>query len=183
MHHQGTQTLITEHLILRRFQTEDAEPMFRNWAQSENVTRFLTWAPYKRIEEAFEYIQTVINNYVSEDCYHWVITEKDCGEAIGSIGTVALREDIAEAELGYCLSDRHRGKGYMTEALSAVIRYLFEEVGLNRIEATHDVRNPASGRVMEKCGLLYEGTLRQAGRNNQGVCDMAVRAILREDYM
>lgn len=156
--------------------------MFRNWAQSERVTRYLTWQPYKQIEEAFDYIQTVINNYANEDYYHWVITEKDSGDVIGSIGAVEHRDDIAEMEIGYCLSERFWGKGYMTEAFSAVIRYLFEEVGLNRILAAHDVRNPASGRVMEKCGLLYEGTLRQAGRNNQGVCDLVIRGILREEY-
>ncbi len=71
----------------------------------------------------------------------------------------------------------------MPEALAEVIRFLFEEVGMNRIQATHDARNPNSGRVMEKCGMLYEGTMRQASRNNQGIDDSVVRAVLREDYI
>ena len=70
----------------------------------------------------------------------------------------------------------------MPEALGRVIACLFREVGVNRIQVTHDVNNPKSGRVMEKCGLQYEGTLRQAGKNNQGIGDKVVRAILRKDY-
>ncbi len=180
MQHRGTVTLTTERLILRRFETTDAEDMFRNWAQSEIVTKFLSWEPYKRREDAVTYIQSIIDGD-TDKTYHWIITLKESGEAIGAIDVIALREDIAEAEIGYCLGELYWGKGYMTEAFRAVIRFLFDEVGMNRIEATHDVNNPASGRVMEKCGLRYEGTLRQAGHNNQGVCDLVIRAILRGD--
>ena len=67
----------------------------------------------------------------------------------------------------------------MPEALRAVINYLFEEAGMNRIAATHDRNNPKSGRVMEKAGMKYEGILRQAGLNNQGVCDEVWYSILR----
>ena len=70
----------------------------------------------------------------------------------------------------------------MTEAFREVIRFLFGEVGVNRIEARHDVNNPHSGDVMKKCGLKFEGTRRQGGKNNQGIVDLSVYAILREDY-
>ena len=69
----------------------------------------------------------------------------------------------------------------MTEALTAVMQFLFKEVGMNRIEAKHDVNNPNSGVVMKKCGMNYEGTCRASDRNNQGICDIAQYAILRED--
>ena len=81
------------------------------------------------------------------------------------------------------MSDDYWGRGLMAEAFREVIRFLFTEVGLNRIESNHDVNNPASGRVMEKCGLRYEGTHLQDSRNNQGICDSVHRAILREDYL
>jgi len=61
-------------------------------------------------------------------------------------------------------------------------RYLFEEVGMNRIEAAHDVHNPASGRVMQKAGMVFEGIHRQASKNNTGVCDIAIYAILAKDH-
>jgi ribosomal-protein-alanine N-acetyltransferase len=69
----------------------------------------------------------------------------------------------------------------MTEALSAVVDFLFKEVGVNRVEACHDPSNPHSGDVMRKCGMQYEGTQRQAGINNQGLCDMSWYAILAGD--
>ena len=71
----------------------------------------------------------------------------------------------------------------MTEALIAVIDYLLEEVGCNRVAARHDVNNPASGKVMQKAGMIYEGTLRQYGKNNQGVCDMAYYSIIKADRL
>ena len=181
MTHKGTVRLETQRLILRRFRIEDAEDMFRNWAASEDVTRFLTWEPYKSVEDVKSYIQWVIDSY-KDDKYEWMIEWKETHEVIGTIGVISIREDIASCEIGYCMSERFWGRGIMPEALGEVIRFLFDEVGMNRIAATHDVRNPKSGRVMEKCGLRYEGTHRQASRNNQGICDSVMRAILREDY-
>ena len=182
MNHKGTVTLETERLILRRHRIEDAEDMFRNWAASENVTRYLTWQPYTSVDQVRGYIQYIIDSY-ADDRYNWLIEYKEMHEVIGAIDVIAANEDIGSAEIGYCLGERFWGKGIMPEAFHAVIRFLFEEVGFNRIEAYHAADNPKSGRVMEKCGLQYEGTLRQADRNNQGVCDKVVRAILREDYM
>ena len=61
------------------------------------------------------------------------------------------------------------------------MEYLFDEVGMNRIEAKHDVHNPHSGNVMKKCGMAYEGIARSGDRNNRGICDTATYAILRSD--
>ncbi len=84
--------------------------------------------------------------------------------------------------IGYCLGDEYWHKGIMTEAFMRVIRFLFEEVDVNRIKSTHDVNNPNSGKVMLKCGLKYEGTLRKDEVNNTGVHDSAVYSILKEEY-
>ena len=182
MTHKGTVTLETERLLLRRFTPDDAGDMYRNWATSEKVTRCLTWPPYQNIDDLRGYIQFVIDSYEKPDHYDWVIEDKALGQVIGSIGVVWMREDIAACEIGYCLGDKFWGKGIMPEALAEVIRFLFEEVGMNRIQATHDVNNPNSGRVMEKCGMRVEGVMRQASRNNQGVCDSVMHAILREEH-
>ena len=71
----------------------------------------------------------------------------------------------------------------MPEALRAVIAYLFEEAGLNRVAACHDVNNPKSGRVMQKAGMTREGVLRAAGRNNQGICDEVWYSILKSEFV
>ena len=180
MNHLGTVPIETKRLLLRRYRVEDAEDAYRNWLSREAVARYLTWPVYTSVEAARGYIQSVVDGY-SDTSYIWVIEEKSTGEAIGAISVVALMEKIDGCEIGYCLSDSRWGRGYMPEAFAAVIRFLFDEVGFNRIQAIHDTRNPASGRVMEKCGLRYEGTMRRAGRNNQGIGDVVIRAILRDD--
>ena len=100
-----------------------------------------------------------------------------------SIDVVNLNEKLATAEIGYCLSKKHWGQGIMTEALKAVIDYLFSEVGLNRIVARHNVHNLASGRVMQKSGMTFEGVQRQSGKDNKGnYCDLAHYSILRGEW-
>jgi RimJ/RimL family protein N-acetyltransferase len=114
--------------------------------------------------------------------FQWAIVPKVSPQVIGRIAAVKLDEEICSAAIGYCLGKAYWGQGLMPEALTAVMRFLFFDVGMNRIAACHDVNNPKSGRVMEKAGMKYEGTLRQAGRNNQGICDLVVRAALRSEW-
>lgn len=183
MKNSGTKTLETKRLILRKTKEEDSEQMFKNWANDERVTHFLTWAPYESEDQLrTTYHKFLMDNRDKPDTYQWKIELKELGEIIGSIDVINLKEDIESAEIGYCIGYNWWHKGIMTEAFSEVIRYLFEEVGLNRIEATHDLRNPHSGEVMKKCGLIYEGTSRQAGKNMQGICDVVRYAVLKEDY-
>lgn len=182
MEHKGTVTLETERLILRRFEVTDAEDMFNNWASSERVTEFLTWQPYQSVDNASGYINYLISCYENDTHYDWVIELKENHQAIGSIGVVNMREDTEEIEVGYCISDKLWHQGIMTEALNKVVEFFFTEVEVNRIMAKHDVRNPNSGKVMQKCGLKYEGTHRQAEKNNAGICDTAVYAILKSYY-
>lgn len=88
---------------------------------------------------------------------------------------------IGKAEIGYCIGRKWWHRGIMSEALKAVIDFLFDEVSYQRIEARHDTRNPHSGAVMQKCGMKYEGTLRQSDWNNQGVCDACWYASLKNE--
>lgn len=178
--HKGTQTLMTERLLLRRAVSEDAVPMFQNWANDPEVTKYLTWPPHSSVEVSRMVIDSWIESYEKEDTYQWMITPKDQPHSpIGSISVVSQNADIGKAEVGYCIGQRWWHQGIMTEALQAVIDFLFDEVGMNRIEARHDPRNPHSGSVMRKCGMQYEGTLRQSDRNNQGICDACVYGLLR----
>ena len=179
--HKGTQPVETPRLLLRQARREDAEAMFRNWASDPEVTKYLTWPTYEQVETAHDILDFWTKSYEKPDFYQWMIVPKELGQPIGSISVVHLRDDIAEAEVGYCIGRNWWHQGLTTEALSAVIAYLFEEVGMNRITARHDVNNPHSGAVMRKCGMTYEGTSRASDRNNQGICNMAHYAILRSD--
>lgn len=83
--------------------------------------------------------------------------------------------------IGYCLGSKWWGQGITTEALRAVIKFLFDEVRASRIEARHAPANPASGEVMKKCGMRYEATLKNAAWCNIGVYDTIIYSVLRTD--
>ena len=180
--HKGTQTIETSRLILRRAIREDAEAMFRNWASDPEVTKYLTWPTYEKVETAYQILDLWAGEYEKPDYYQWMIVLKELGEPIGSISVVRQNDRVEEAEIGYCIGSRWWHRGIMTEALAAVIEYLFTEVGMNRVAARHDPNNPHSGGVMRKCGMKYEGTHRACDRNNQGICDAAQYAILRSEW-
>ena len=180
--HKGTQTLETPRLILRRAELSDAAAMYRNWASNPEVTKFLTWPAYSSQDTAAERLQIWQDGYASPETYQWMIVPKDLGETIGTISVVELDNRIEKAEIGYCIGSPWWHRGYTSEALRAVLDYLFAEVGFRRIAARHDTNNPHSGAVMQKCGMHYEGTLRQAGWNNQGVCDESYYSLLREEW-
>ena len=182
MTHLGTVRLETERLILRRFAASDVEDMFRNWTNDPEVTKFLTWQPHGDISVTREFMKTRLEGYEKSDFYSWAMELKAGGQVVGTIAAVSQQEDIQSVTIGYCLGRAWWNQGYMTEALRAVIGFFFEEVGMNRVESYHDPRNPGSGRVMQKAGMAFEGTLRQADMNNQGLCDEACYAILAGEY-
>lgn len=95
-------------------------------------------------------------------------------EPIGTISVVHMNDEIDMVHIEYCIGRRWWHKG--------IIPFLIEEVGVKRIESRYDPRNPNSGKVMLKCGLKYDGTLRNADINNQGICDAVMYAFLSEDY-
>ena len=177
----GTQRIGTHRLVLRPFRHEDAEDIYDNWASDPEVTRFLTWPTHRSVDVTRMVLADWVSHYADGDYFNWAIEWKDSGRVIGSIAVVKLEEEIGAAELGYCLGRAYWGRGIMPEALRAVTDFLFDTAGVDRISAGHDVNNPKSGRVMEKAGLKMEGIMHGAGKNNTGVCDMAVYALLRKD--
>lgn len=182
MTHIGTQYIETERLILRRFELSDAQAMFDNWASDDEVTKYLTWPSYTDVSAVEQKLEQWVSRYTDADRYHWAIVLKENGpEPIGSIGACHWHEDEEVPEIGYCMGKRWWHQGIMSEALSAVIDFLFHQVGIRRILALHDVNNPHSGGVMRKCGMKFEGIREKAGQNNQGVVDMACYAIEASD--
>ena len=181
MNKAGTQRIETQRLILRRFRVEDAENMYHNWASDPEVTRFLTWPEHASVEVTKSLLSLWVSRYESGDYFNWAMEYKETGEVIGNISVVKLIEEIAAADMGYCMGKAYWGQGLMPEALEAVMNYLFDVVGLNRVAASHDVNNPKSGRVMDKAGMKQEGILRAAGKNNLGICDVVMHSAIRAD--
>ncbi len=181
--HKGTQTIETARLILRKAVREDAEFMFHNWASDPEVTKFLTWPTHQSVEITRSVLDMWIADYKKLNFYQWMIELKDLGEVIGTISVVRLNDNVEEAEVGYCIGQSWWRKGIVSEALKGVMGFLFDEIGVNRVSARHDTRNPNSGAVMKKCGMIYEGTLRSVDRNNQGICDATYYSILRSEWI
>ena len=182
LNHQGTKKLETERLILRQFKIEDYVEMYNNWACEDAVTKFLTWQTHTNLDVTKSVLAEWISKYANKDFYNWAIELKEENRLIGNISVVSLREETLSAILGYCMGSKWWGKEIMPEAGKAVLKYLFEEVGFNRIAANHDKNNPKSGRVMQKIGMTYEGTLRSAGFCNQGIIDDVRYSILKSEW-
>jgi len=182
MKHLGTKELETERLILRRLTINDIESVYNNWANDDDVTHYLSWPTHRDINVTKNVLENWIQNYSEDDFYQWGIVVKDINEPIGTISVVDKDDDIKMVVIGYCIGKQWWNKGITSEALNAVIKFFFDEVGVNRIEARHDPNNQNSGKVMIKCGMKYEGRLRQAHKNNTGICDHIVYGILAEDY-
>jgi ribosomal-protein-alanine N-acetyltransferase len=182
MEHLGTKTLETDRLVLRQFILNDAESKFKNWASDNDVTKYLSWKAHENINASKNVLENWISKYTNKDFYQWAIVLKSINEPIGVIGVLKQDDNIKMIHIGYCIGKKWWHQGITSEALSVLIKYFFEEIGVNRIESRHDPNNQNSGKVMEKCGLRYEGTMRQADKNNQGICDYCEYGIIADDY-
>jgi len=183
INHVGTLNIETKRLILRKFTMDDAQNVFDNWANDALVTKYLQWKPHESIDVTKSILNDWVRSYERLDCYNWAIVCKDNMQVISSISLVDFSNLHKWCEIGYCLSRNYWNNGIMTEALKAVIDFCFTKIGFNRVQAFHHAENRASGRVMLKSGMKYEGRLRQYRANTRGEfvdCDMY--AILKDDY-
>ena len=158
MNHLGTTQLETERLLMRRFTVDDAPAMFNGWANDAEVTRWMRWTPHKSTEETAALLADWVSSYQNDDYYHWAITLKN-GTLIGSLGIVPCLPELGhddDLEPGYCIARAYWNQGYTTEALAAAMDYVGNKVGVNVMYCCHAVGNPASGRVLEKNGFVYE---------------------------
>ncbi|MBQ6066153.1 MAG: GNAT family N-acetyltransferase [Clostridia bacterium] len=179
--HKGTQTITTERLTLRRFTVDDAQEMYDNWANDPRVTKFLSWEPHASPEATAALLKDWVAAYENANCYNWVMEYKK--HCIGTISVVRISDRNESAELGYDLGFDYWNMGFMTETVKAVIAFLFDEVGCHRIVIRHAVKNPASGKVAQKCGLTHEGTQHEAFKDRDGeFLDLAEYAILRDEW-
>ena len=179
--HKGTVTLTTPRLVLRRLTVDDAQAMYDNWATDERVTKFLSWDLHESVDATRALLTTWAAEYDKPEYYHWVIGFEDT--IVGTINFHALDDRGEKCELGYCIGSKWWNKGIVTEAAAEVIRFAFEELGMNKISALYDTENPGSGRVMEKNGMTREGLLREHSMRKDGTRgDMAWYSILKREW-
>lgn len=181
LNHKGTTAIKTKRLTLRRFTPDDAEAMYSNWASDTRVTKYLTWLPHSSPEATRELLENWCTHYDEKNYYNWLIEFE--GEAIGNISVVKQSERDSSCDLGYCMSQKHWGKGIMTEAVEAVISFLFSKIGMHRIVIENATENPASGAVAKKCGFTLEGIRKEAFFALDGRwLDICHNAILKTEW-
>ena len=161
----------TERILLRRWQESDAEVLFK-YASDPDVGPRAGWPAHKSVEESREIIQTFFHNETT-----WAIVLKETGEAIGCIGyytheTSNIPIGKNDCEVGYWVGKPYWNKGICTEALKLMLDYCINEKHFENIWADHFTGNPASGRVMEKCGFIDTGMLNKCSQLVGGDKDM-----------
>ncbi len=176
LNHIGTQPIKTNRLSLRRFTVDDSQEAFDKWTSSCE-SKF--WEPpHKDIKETERMINEYVKNYDNPDWYMWAVIFKN--ELIGLVCGNEINEDIKSICIGYCLTKSCWNKGIATEASKAIIQYFFD-IGFNRIFSYHNPLNPASGRVMQKCGMTFEGRIRGGTLFAGEICDCLQYSIIKSD--
>lgn len=183
MKHLGTKTIKTERLVLRKVRFSDAEKMYINWQSDERVTKYLSWKPYPNIETSYMITNKWLESYKDKSFYLWVIVLKDSKIPIGTISAMKGSEDWNMSVIGYCIGFNWWNKGYTTEAMQAVMNYMFNRVGVNKIMAYCDKLNVASYQVMLKNGLKYDGMHYNYQLRDDYVCDAVICSVLKTDYV
>ena len=169
MEHRGTAVLATDRLVLRPFRESDAEGIHASFLNDEGFLYYANKEPMTLPKER-EALKGIGKRYEDPAYYNWLITLKD-GTVVGAVHLRA--DDAADAlEFSYAVDGRHRNSGYMTEALAAVRDYAVDVLKARRFSGGCEVNNTASRRVMEKSGLVYEGTVPGALKLKDGDHDM-----------
>jgi len=155
---QPPEQIETERLVLRKLRPDDAQVLFRAYMQDPQVTRYTTWRPHQQVQETENFIENSIAAWENETRFPMVITLKEEDEPFGMIDFHVRGCTVG---FGYVIARSHQNKGYATEATRAIIHWAFQQPAIYRVNASTDVENIASQRVLEKAGMLREGMLRK----------------------
>ena len=173
----------TERLIVRQWEDDDIYDLYE-YCKNPETAKFLHFEPYKSIEDAKIRIQNIKTKYL--ECGHiapYAVVLKAENKVIGDINIVSHTKPAGGCvRIGYVFNQKYWGKGYATEAVKGVFKFIKQNKIAKRIEATHDVSNEKSGNVMKRAGMTLEGFLRKAGENNfHSRYDVALYSILEEE--
>ena len=171
------ETLETKSILLRRFKKEDYKDVFE-YGSDEETLKYLVWDGVKSLDDAKS---AIVNFYWSRPGIY-AIELKENKKCIGCID-LRVEPEHEKSSFGYVLNRHYWSKGYMTEALSAVLGLCFNDLKLNRVEATHYIGNEGSGRVMKKSGMQFEGIGRQEVKIKGKFHDVAHYAVTRDAWL
>lgn len=169
-------------LRLRAFRDDDVDALFAIYSDAR-VMRYWSFAAWTERRQAEEKLALIARQVRETEMFPWAIADRQDDRLIGGVTLFAIDRTHRRGEIGYNLHPDHQGKGLANEAVRLALRFAFDRLGLERIEADIDPRNEASCRFVEKLGFLREGLLRRRWRVADEVCDTALYGLLREDYV
>lgn len=174
--------ILTERLALRCITPLDAKAIF-DYRSNPQISKFQTWKP-KELKDVYEFICEKISKVpnIPDTWYQLGIIIKKTDEFIGDIGIHFCNEDNVQVEIGYTLSEKYQGKGFATEAIKAVIDYLFSVLNKHRITASADPRNIKSVALLERIGMRKEAHFKKSFWFNNEWTDDVIYAILKEEW-
>lgn len=170
-----------ERVRLRLPRLSDAGDLY-SFACDEMNSRYVLWDPHQSVADSREILRGMIRRNRKGLPVTLAITLKQDDRLIGTIGFQWVNIESRSCEIGYSVARRLWNRGLATDALKAVLPFAFETLGLNRVEARHDVQNPASGRVMLRAGFRLEGIARESLMLKGRLADMANYALIKDDW-
>lgn len=174
-------TIETERLRLRWI-TRDDVPALMSIFSDPSVCRFLLRPPLRDLSGAAELQEEIARLFAERTLFQWGLTERDSDAVVGTCTLAWLSAEHARAELGFVLAQDKWGRGYMGEALPALIDFAFNTLGLHRLEADADPRNDRSIRLLERLGFQREGYQRERYNVNGELQDAVLFGLLRDDW-
>ena len=177
----GLPRLESERLVLRSLADGDVPALFEIFGDADAM-RFWSWPAFTREEQARALLDDIRRHFAARTLFQWGIARKSDDAVIGTVTLFQVDHEHRRCEIGFALSRSTWGQGIATEAVTRIIRFAFEELGLHRIEADPDPQNLASIRVLERQGFKHEGLLRERYfLNGQGM-DAAYYGLLRREW-
>jgi ribosomal-protein-alanine N-acetyltransferase len=173
--------LETERLTLRWLTPGDAEAQFAIFSDPR-VMRYWSSPAWTDMAQSHAAIEHTLQAYRDGSALRFAVVLKETGAMIGYVNLYAFHDTNRRCDIGYALASIHWGRGYLPEALRALIAHGFDALGLNRIEADIDPRNEASAKVLEKLGFEREGYMKERWIVNGEVCDTAFYGLLKSNW-
>ena len=176
------ENLYTSRLCLRELTRGDIPLYFERIGSSAEVTKYMLFQPHQNISESVASIEKALGRYREGRCYRFCIALRDTDELIGIIEPLRFNETDNSCSFAYMLAQEFWGQGYGTEALRAVLDFLFGQMDMERVEADHMADNPASGAVMRKAGMICSGTEPAKYEKNGILHDAVSYVITRQQW-
>ena len=175
-------TIETPRLILRPFKKEDVDQVValcNDWELAKTTLGL----PYPYGPENFlPWMERHAQQFEDDIAYEFAVTDKETGAVLGAISVMGINMKHRHGELGYWLGAKYWNNGYATEAARALVDFCFKEKNFNKVFARHFAVNPASGRVMQKIGMKYEGTQRRHYYRNDTWQDVVFYGVLYDEW-